>query len=106
MEFKMTVQELLSDESKWTKGTFARDENNCNIDPYSKGAICWCIKGAIMRCYEGDDEYWHANNEIRAAIAKLKYFDKPTININIMGFNDNPNTTFADIRRVIEEADI
>ena len=92
----MTVQELLSDESKWTKGTNARGEDKGPIHPGNSEAKCFCLIGAIAKCYlTGTDGYFQAIEKLRRQI-----------NGPIPGFNDDPKTTFADIRRVIEAANI
>lgn len=94
----MTVRELLSEEKKWTKGNYAKDDNGFALNYHelrSSRAVCWCLSDAIDYCYDLISEQDEARNKIAELIGD-----------NITGFNDNEKTTFADIRRVIEEARI
>jgi hypothetical protein len=88
----MTIQELLSDESKWTKGTAARNSSGSPVHPTNKNAVKFCLIGAAVRC--GVDK-----ELIQPAVKELGF-------CRISIFNDHPDTTFADIRRVIEEANV
>ena len=48
----MKAYELLSSEDKWTKGYMARDSKGRRVTPNSPEATCWCVLGAISKCYE------------------------------------------------------
>lgn len=93
----MKVKELLSDESKWTRKAYARDSHGVMIEPRSPSACCWCISGAIERCYQS----YAKASEVSEKIKRHLPFGKTSID-----FNDDPATTFADIRRVLELADV
>jgi len=94
----MKIKELLTDESKWTKLYGARNENNDPVNPRSSEAVCWCLIGAYIKCYG----YGH-NDEI---YMRLRNKTLELNNIEIDSFNDSPTTTFADIRKLVEELDI
>ena len=51
----MKVKDLLTDESKWTKGAYSRDAEGETTDLLDRGAVCWCLRGAIDLCYNGDE---------------------------------------------------
>jgi hypothetical protein len=42
---------LLSDPSKWTKETLARDIHGKPVLPCEKTAVSWCVNGALMKVY-------------------------------------------------------
>ena len=52
----MKLQELFSDESKWTQKTFARDENKADVHLHDSQAKCWCLLGGVYKCYYGSPE--------------------------------------------------
>lgn len=89
----MKIKELLTDESKWTKNTLARNAVGEEELAHSEFAVSWCLVGAAVKCYSfgaGD-----VLNKIR------DYIKSPVVD-----FNNNPQTTFADIRKLVEELDI
>jgi hypothetical protein len=43
------VRELLSDKSRWTQRTFARDSNGWSTDVDSGNAVSWCLVGAMEK---------------------------------------------------------
>ena len=47
----MKARELLSDESKWATGHAARDSTGMPCDFSSPTACCFCLYGAIRKCY-------------------------------------------------------
>ena len=51
----MKVHELLSNKSAWIKLSYARDYNNNIVSCLSDEAVCFCLAGAIMKCY--NDNY-------------------------------------------------
>ena len=49
----MTIHELLADALSWTQHTYARDAHGSACDPHGGDAVCWCLAGALLRCYTG-----------------------------------------------------
>lgn len=47
----MKIKELLTDENKWTKGSFAKTSNGKPVRYDDENARSWCIEGAIYKCY-------------------------------------------------------
>ena len=47
----MKAYELLADAKNWTRGTSARDAQGNETGALSEDATCWCIYGAITKCY-------------------------------------------------------
>ena len=98
----MTVAELLDSPEKWTRKISARDENGDYVEYDSAWAVCWCLDGAIARCYSAD-QWERAWDAISEAITELYGNERPCETVS---FNDHTGTTFADIRRVIERAGV
>lgn len=73
----MTVLELLSDPAHWTQGFLALDADGISVDPESTRATCWCLEGAIQKCYPRHEDYL----EVRTKLAQH--------GINHITFNDN-----------------
>jgi hypothetical protein len=47
----MKPSELLADPVSWTKETLARDVEGKPCESDSIKAVCWCLVGAVERCY-------------------------------------------------------
>lgn len=91
----MKVKELLSDKSKWTKNTYAKDKSNQPVPPRSRNAVCWCLIGAILKCYRNETKRSEITLKISNKTGKL-----------LSAFNDHKNTTFKTIKRLVNELDI
>ena len=88
------MYELLATPDRWTKGYWARTENGAETSPRDPNAVCWCLSGAVTKCYEDDriSEIWL---RLRSKLGK-----------NPVTFNDDPATTHEDVLRVLKELDI
>lgn len=91
----MKIKELLSSSRKWTKGAFAKDESGSPVASMSYRAVCYCLIGATRHCYNNPDDQ---NNILSIIEAKIKQ--------SIPSWNDAPERTFDDIRKLVEELDI
>ncbi len=99
----MKVKELLTDESKWAKGEWAKDARGCCCSYTSERAVCFCLGGAIARCYGiklGQQIF--ADQEIYKRVATFLHLGILTIS----QWNDDKTRTFDDIKKVVEELDI
>lgn len=94
----MKIKELLKDESNWTQDKFARDENGMGVSADNSTAVCWCLTGAIYRCYHSDDD--------RVVALVTDYIFETFNTYGIAHWNDLPTTTFSDIKQLIETLDI
>ena len=94
-----TVKELLSSPDKWTQNAFARDAYAVSLNACNPDAVCWCLSGAILTTYEDEDieEVWCKLTEV---------IRRRSGHRDVVGFNDSHQTTFKEIRAVIEEANI
>lgn len=87
------VLDLLKDPSHWTQETFARTKSGKEVGPKSPIAVCWCLRGAIAKCYDGFES---------EAIEKLNTV-LPN-NVSMVHFNDT--STHEDIVNILEKAQI
>lgn len=95
----MTVAELLTDETKWTQGRYARNSNGCYAEASGDEAVCWCLEGALYRCYGIPDD----GSAFNAAYRRLR----DAIGGEwVARWNDDPQRTFAEVRAAIEKAGI
>lgn len=95
----MKIKELLTDESKWTKEVNARDSRGVPIDPNSDGASCFCIIGAIFKCYPDPQEHNDVYDKIKAEVTSR--YPTPFLS----DWNDH-EATFEQIREVLEKVDV
>ena len=98
------IRELLSDETRWTKHSAAKDENGdiCNI--YGDEAVCFCLGGAVCRIIfelAADDNRVNALYKDCSAllcfVAKRYGFD------HCVAYNDDFNTTHGEVLRLLDE---
>lgn len=91
----MKIRELLSAPSKWTRHKLARNRDGVPCPPDSIHACCWCISGAVLKCYEST----------QGSIV----FEKISVYINAPGiavWNDDRSRTFRDIQLMCIALDI
>ncbi len=85
--------ELLHHSSHWTKGVYARDYMDTQVNPNSPHACKWCMAGAIHKCF--DDNILM----IRDAFNKLS----KVLKVSTDSFNDNPETTHKMVIEKLKE---
>ena len=90
----MTVRELLSNESKWTHGTFARNKDGIGTGSCSPEACRWCVIGAINRVYG------YKSQEGNLAYAKIVSIVGPDVS------HWNDHATWEEVDRVLTKAGI
>lgn len=97
----MKIRELLDSPEKWIQGKLAADSNGNTVTSLSVDSCRWCIVGSIIKCYGcnefGDDRYAVANR----ISDHLSLYP-----LDISKWNDAPERTFEDIRKLVEELDI
>lgn len=98
----MKLQKLFSNSKRWTKGAEARSKTGRSVDPKSRQAVCWCLSGAITKCYSNWSErirvFAKVASFMRAGVMYAPYF--------IANFNDRPQTTIAQIRKIVKRANV
>lgn len=101
----MKIKELLSDKSKWTKRSYARNKYNKPVLEDSPNATKFCLLGARNYCYKYNSlKRIEIEAKISLTIGLLfpRYLNKTSL----IYFNDSKKTTFEMIRTVVETADV
>jgi hypothetical protein len=90
----MKIRELFSDESKWTKYDFARDSKGRPVTSDAPQACRWCLLGAIIKCYPGDEKF------------KVIHTLVEHLGPSIPHWNDRNSTTFKNVVDLVARLDI
>jgi hypothetical protein len=102
----LSITKLLAEEEHWTQRAFARTKTGRVIGPYTKGAACWCLEGAVYHVTK-DEASAASFIALRGAVTELfpeRGVPSDGIGISIAAFNDHPDTTHADVLRVLARA--
>ncbi len=110
----MTIKELLSNESKWTKGVYARNADGAGVSSNAETAVSWCLLGALNHCYnsgelpkslrEAETAIYQALLTLPDVAAEMQLFGDSMP--NPARWNDAPGRTFADVKRLVEQAGV
>ena len=95
----MKAYELLSDPGKWTQGAGARSGNGGVVLGSDVTAVCWCVIGAIGKCYPSNAESLAAMHKVWLELNK-NGFD------GIANWNDDPGRTYEEVVEVLRKADV
>ena len=98
----MTVLELLSDPKRWTQDAFARDSTGFKCDVDAPDAQCFCLLGAIYKCY-GTWPSQTAFEPIREKINKSPTWQKFEYSSTAQ-FNDHVD--YETLVQMLKEANI
>lgn len=91
------TRELLSDPGRWTKGRYARTADGLNVSPHREAATCFCLVGAIKRSTANNDQEDSVDDAISATLRSRGFFE------GVINFNDRPETTHADVLKLLDE---
>ena len=98
----MKVKELLADPARWTQEWFARNADGCKTSSDDGHAVCWCLSGAIKKCYPDLKEREKATNKLIDVLSDyLPIYDGA---MGIYIFNDS--ATHDQVMEVLEKADV
>ncbi len=97
----MKIKELLSSPDKWTKKMLARNEQGKEVAVMSSDAACWCLLGALCKCYDRNAKGY--DEAMRCIYAALALNDR-TGDWSIGDFNDN--STYDEVVALVTELDI
>jgi hypothetical protein len=90
------VGQALTDESKWTRGTLARDCMGLRTSNFSGAAVCRCVAGWIDHCYPSLGGRMFASDRLRAVIGDS----------SITRWNDDLSRTFDEVKAAVAQAGI
>lgn len=93
----MKIKELLANPRAWTKGVLARDSYGVGIAPRRPDAKCWCLMGALIRCYDVDSER-------HEALQKMMNLVFSRSGMTLTQFNDR--STHEQVARMLEEVNV
>jgi len=88
----MKIHELLNGASQWTQGTCARDANGDSCSVVGKAAVCWCLLGAICKCYSGQQQ--------------MAIIRKVTSEVGVPVGTYNDQHTYEEVLALAKELDI
>ena len=89
---------LFCDESKWTRGAFGRTASGDSCTSWDSFAVCWCLSGGINRVCRNTSDALPAAQTAERELRGALLIDEP-----ILGWNDSPSRTFADIKKLIAD---
>lgn len=102
----MKIKDLLTDESKWCQGAYAKDIHGNFVRAVSPDAVAWCLRGASWKCYApksrlefDNSKFVEVDNMLWKAVFALGY-------TSITSYNDAPGRKFKDIVAFVEKLDI
>jgi hypothetical protein len=98
------MQEILSDESHWTKGEYARRADGAPCSSWSPRATRFCLLGARSKAIgitPGNIVLTATQQQTGEAITTLL---EDVIGCGVALFNDAPETTFAHVQDVLRLA--
>jgi hypothetical protein len=124
----MTIAELFATRKQWIRGHYAACERSGRANPGaalqrtifsttpdSEHATCWCLSGAVRRCYPLAAQQKRVLCKLREAIETLgwrrafptsmtsKYETDEGI---VVRFNDSPETSFRQVKAVVDLAKV
>lgn len=95
-----SLRELFRTPSRWCKGSLARSSTGEEVQPRGTKAAKFCLVGAVYRVYP-PTKRWRVEEELSHSIGKVTGRAR-----DIVEFNDDMETTFEDIRKVLKEAKV
>ena len=104
----MKTHELLTSPDKWCKDSPAEDFQGHKLQAHDPRSVKWCALGAIQRTYPST-QWGEAMSVLRAlsvserGLAQMNNSDKAC---SLMEWNDDDQSSFAEIREILLEADI
>lgn len=106
----MKAYELLDSPEKWIKQFSAKNARGYPVLPDNEDAFCWCIAGAIEKCYSNNTMNLIAAERRLLDILKNKGYigdrkdsSKPHSYID---WNDADGTTYDEVISVLKEANV
>ncbi len=98
----MAARKLLSERKRWTKDADAKNAKKEEVDACSAEAVCWCARGAVLKCA---GRAWMKKN---SALSKLREIIEDNRSCAVTNYNDEAGRTHKSILswfdRAIERA--
>jgi hypothetical protein len=109
MSATMKAHQLLSSPDTWCKESPAEDFQGNRIQAFDPRAVKWCALGAIQKTYpysqwgEAMDSLLRALSVSERGLAEMNHSDKAC---SIMEWNDDRQSSFAEIREALLQVNI
>jgi hypothetical protein len=98
LEVLQKARELIAKPGGWTQGAYARTADGFLISERNDNASCFCSVGAVSRSSD-------ISEDIGSAFDFLHNAMPPRFTAaGIIGFNDSPDTTQADVVALFDRA--
>lgn len=100
----MKIHELLASPTAWHQGSLAAKANGQACRVNDRDAVCWCLLGAVGRCYAGVEDglgYYSVAGRIAHAV-----FGGSDTSDSISAWNDAPGRTHAEVLALVKELDV
>jgi len=94
----MRAKKLIAQEKHWTKHASFRNESGYTTIAELQDIVSYCMSGAIQRAHG----YGTPSYDQNAACETYRFIENIMI-LPIATFNDNPNTTHADVLNKFDE---
>lgn len=93
---------LISEPSKWTTGSWARDEKGAMAFPSDEWGVCWCALGAINRVVDFTEQVTNAAHLLATEIG----YPEPWLAAHevITSWNDAEGRTHAEVLAAFDAA--
>ena len=85
---------------KWTRECYARGEDGFYADMHGADAVCFCAMGAVRSLIPNSPSAWFVGDYVRNFINN----HLPEGYRSIPAFNDNLDTTHADVLALFDRA--
>jgi hypothetical protein len=103
-EYLDELDALLSDESKWIQGVFARDAAGDSCVLRKEDAACWCLIGAAYRVTPDSGAHVKLLCLLRDFLPQRYARSDEGPFLAIARWNDAETRTFADVKALIAKA--
>jgi hypothetical protein len=104
MHTYIKAHELLSSPESWCQEAPAKDARGNKLAASDPNAVKWCVLGAIQMIYpppqwgEAMDPVLRALSVSKEALARMTKTDKACC---LMEWNDDPQSTFTEIKNIL-----
>ena len=100
LQILKAARELISEPERWTKDAEARSPIGRSVRHESPNACRWCVLAAIWRAGGPPPPSGYGTGAIGALLDAGGFGDS----ISLLDYNDDPNTTHADILALYDRA--
>jgi hypothetical protein len=101
----MLAYKLLDSTVKWTKRCSARDRDGWSVPVGNAGAVCWCMMGALRKCYPSPPDFLAARKKLQQVLPP-SFYATDLEGTSITSANDARTTTFRQVRAWLKKAGV